>query len=68
MLKIIISCISYVYGIMNRFMKYIFIFHVSEAMETVKHVVCYKKTHSSLKNVYVPHRILIFKTGNEVLL
>lgn len=53
---------------MNRFMKYIFIFHVSEAMETVKHVVCYKKTHSSLKNVYVPHRILIFKTGNEVLL
>lgn len=68
MLKIIISYISYVYGILNRFMKYIFIFHISEAKETVKHVLCYRKTDNSLKNVYVPHRILIFKTGKEVLL
>lgn len=52
-------------------MKYIFIYFinslwVSKEQESVKHAFCYRKMNSSLKNVYVPYRILIFRTGSEV--
>lgn len=56
--------------IFNIFMKYIFIYFINwlwvSKAKDVKHVFCYGKTHSSLKNVYVPYGIIIFKTGSEV--